>query len=81
MNREEILTWAIKGINAEIYELERSIQKGKKYLEEYRNGGKPKTDKTPEEIEKIISEKKKEFELLVKKRFDLSWERDVDLKE
>jgi hypothetical protein len=78
MKREELLSWAIKGLSTEIYELERSIEKGKKYLEEYRNGGQPKTKKTPEEIEKIIFEKKKEFELLVKKRFDLSWERDVD---
>lgn len=78
MKRKELLTWAIKGLSAEIEELDKSVQKGKKYLEEYRNGGQPKTEKTPEEIEKIIFEKKKQFEILVKKRFDLSWELDVE---
>jgi hypothetical protein len=81
MERKELLSWAIRGLSEEIYELESSIQKGKKYLEVYQNGGQPKTKKTPEEIEKIILEKKKEFELLVKKRFDLSWERDVELED
>ena len=78
MKRKELLKWAIKGLSAEIDELDKSVQKGKKYLEEYRNGGQPKTEKTPEEIEKIIFEKKKQFEILVKKRFDLSWELDVE---
>lgn len=78
MKRKELLTWAIKGLSAEIDELDKSVQKGKKYLEEYRKGGQPKTEKTPEEIEKIISEKKTQFEILVKKRFDLSWELDVE---
>ena len=78
MKQKELLMWAIKGLSAEIDELDRSVQKGKKYLEEYRQGTQPKTEKTPEEIEKIIEEKKKQFELLVKKRFDLSWELDVE---
>ena len=78
MKRKELLEWAIKGLSVEIEELDRSVQKGKKYLEEYQQGIQPKTEKTPEEIEKIISEKKKQFELLVKKRFDLSWELDVE---
>lgn len=81
MKRDELLTWAIRGLSEEIYVLEKSIQRGKRYLEVYQQGGQPKTEKTPEEIEKIIAEKKKQFELLVKKRFDLSWERDVELKE
>lgn len=81
MKRKELLTWAIRGLSEEIYDLEKSIQKGNKYLEVYRQGGQPKTEKTPEEIEKIISEKKKQFELLVKKRYDLSWERDVELED
>lgn len=78
MKRKELLTWAIKGLSAEIDELDKSVQKGKKYLEEHRKGGQPKTPMTPEEIKKVISEKKKQIELLDKKRFDLSWERDVD---
>ena len=78
MERKELLTWAIRGLSEEIYELESSIQKGKKYLEEYQQGKQPKTKKTPEEIKKIIQEKKKQIETLDKKRFNLSWERDVE---
>ena len=78
MEQKELLSWAIKGIYAEIQELEKTIQKGEKYLEEYRKGKQMRTKKSPEEIKKIIFEKKKQIELLDKKRFDLSSERDVE---
>lgn len=78
MERKELLSWAIRGLYAEIQEFERSIRVGEKYLNEYRNGKQPRTKKSPEEIEKIILEKKKQIETLDKKRFNLSWERDVE---
>lgn len=78
MEKKELLKWAIKGITTEIAELEKSVQKGEKYLEEYQKGKQMRTKKSPEEIKKIISEKKKQIELLDKKRFDLSWKRDVE---
>lgn len=78
MEQKELLSWAIKGLYAEIQELEKTIKKGEKYLEEYRKGKQMRTKKTPEEIKKIILEKKKQIEILDKKRFDLSWERDVE---
>jgi hypothetical protein len=78
MERKELLTWAIKGLSAEIDELDGTIRKGKKHLEEYRQGKQMQTKKTPEEIKTIIQEKQKQIELLDKKRFDLSWERDVE---
>jgi hypothetical protein len=78
MERKELLSWAIKGMYAEICELEKTVRKGEKYLEEYQNGKQLKTPMTPEAIKKVISEKKKQIELLDKKRFDLSWERDAD---
>jgi hypothetical protein len=78
MERKELLSWAIKGMYAEIQELEKTIRKGEKYLDEYQNGKQPKTPMKPEEIKKVISEKEKQIEILDKKRFDLSWERDVD---
>ena len=78
MKRKELLMWAIKGLSAEIDELDRTIRKGKKYLEEYRQGKQMQTKKTPEEIKNIIQEKQKQIESLDKKRFDLSWERDVE---
>ena len=71
MERKELLKWAIKGITTEIDELEKTIRRGEKYLEEYRQGKQMKT-------KKMIAEKKKQIEVLDKKRFDLSWERDVD---
>lgn len=78
MEQKELLKWAMKGITAEINEIEKTIRKGKQYLELYRNGGYPRTGKTPDEVRKIISEKQKQIEILDKKRFDLSWERDVE---
>lgn len=78
MERKELLTWAIKGLYLEIQELEKIIRVGEKYLEEYRQGKQPKTRMSPEDIKKVISEKKKQIEALDKKRFDLSWERDVE---
>lgn len=78
MERKELLEWAIKGITTEISELEKTIRKGEKYLEEYQKGKQPGTKKSPEEIKKIIFEKKKQIEILDKKRFNLSWERDVE---
>lgn len=78
MEQKELLEWAIKGLYAEIQELEKTVQKGEKYLEEYQKGKQTGTKKSPEEIKKIISEKKKQIEILDKKRFDLSWERDVE---
>ena len=78
MERKELLMWAIKGLSAEIDELDRTIRKGKKYLEEYRQGTQMQTKKTPEEIKNIIQEKQKQIETLDKKRFNLSWERDVE---
>lgn len=78
MERKELLKWAIKGLSAEIDELEKTIRKGEKYLDEYRKGKQPKSKKTPDEIKNIIKEKKKQIESLDKKRFDLSWERDVE---
>lgn len=78
MERKELLSWAIKGLSAEIDELEKTIRKGEKYLDEYRKGKQPKSKKPPEEIKNIIQEKKKQIESLDKKRFNLSWERDVE---
>jgi hypothetical protein len=81
MERDELLKWAIKGLSAEIDELDKTVRKGKGYLTDYYIGKQPKTKATPEEIEKIILEKQKQIESLDKKRFNLSWERDVELKE
>lgn len=73
MKDYEVYKWAVKGLRAEIDELEKQVNKGKQYLAEYEKGGKPKTPKTPQEIREIIQEKKAKIEELDKKRFDLEW--------
>lgn len=78
MNTTELMKWAVKGLSAEIDELEKAVNQGKRYLLEYEKGGKPKTPKTPDEIREIIAEKKAEIEKLDKMKFDLKWELDVE---
>lgn len=74
MTDKKVLEYAIKGIVKEIDDLEKTINQGKQYLKQYENGEKPKTPKTPFEIEKIIQEKKEKIEELVKFKDDLKWQ-------
>lgn len=78
MNETELMKWAVKGLSAEIDELEKTVNQGKRYLSEYEQGGKPKTPKTPDEIREIIRDKQAEIERLDKMKFDLKWELDVE---
>lgn len=78
MNTTELMKWAVKGLSAEIDELEKAVNRGKQYLSEYEKGGQPKTTKTPDEIREIIREKRAEIEKLDKMKFDLKWELDVE---
>ena len=78
MNTTELMKWAVKGLAAEIDELEKAVNQGKRYLLEYERGEKPKTPKTPDEIRQIIREKQAEIEKLDKMKFDLKWEIDVE---
>ena len=79
MSEKEILQWAVKGITAEIDELEKAVNRGKQLLLQYEKGQQPKTPKTPQEIKAIIQEKKAQIEKLDKERFALSWKVDVDM--
>lgn len=78
MNTTELMKWAVKGLSAEINELEKDVNRGKRYLSIYEMGGQPKTPKTPDEIREIIREKKAEIERLDKMKFNLKWELDVE---
>lgn len=78
MNTTELMKWAVKGLSAEIDELEKTVSQGKRYLLDYEKGGQPKTPKTPDEIRQIIQEKQAEIEKLDKMKFDLKWELDVE---
>ena len=78
MKHEELLKWAVKGIAAEIDSLEKTINQGKQLLLQYERGEKPKTTKTPYEINEVIREKRAEIERLDRMRFDLTWEMSVE---
>ena len=65
LNEKQLLDFALKGVNAEIDEIEKKVNQGKKYLQQYENGEKPKTPKTAYEIKKIIKKKNAEIEKLV----------------
>lgn len=73
MEKQELLQWAVKGIRAEIDELEKGVNRGKRLLLDFEKGITPKTPKTPQEIKDIIADKKAEIESLDKKRFELEW--------
>ena len=79
MNQKDLIAWAVKGIGAEIDGLEKTINQGKQLLLQFERGEKPKTTKTPYEIEQIIREKRAEIEKLSKMRFDLTWELEVEM--
>lgn len=81
MDNKELTKWAIKGLTAEIDEIEKSVNRGKQFLLQYERGQQPKTPKTPDEIKQIIRDKKAEIEKLDKMRFDLDWELAVENKE
>lgn len=70
---KKILEYAIAGLNAEIDQLEKSINQGKQYLKQIENGEKPKTDKSSYEINVIIRKKKEEIENLEKEKSEIKW--------
>lgn len=76
LNEKKVLEFAIKGIIAEIDEKEKSINQGKQFLLQYENGEKPKTPKTPYEINVIIRKKKEEIEQLAKYKNELYFKLD-----
>lgn len=78
MDNKELTKWAIKGLTAEIDEIEKSVNRGKQLLLQYERGQQPKTPKTPDEIKQIIRDKKAEIEKLDKMRFDLDWKLSVE---
>ena len=78
MNTTELMKWAVKGLSAEIEELEKVVNRGERYLSEYETGVQTKPPKTPDEIREIIREKREEIEKLDKMIFDLKWELAIE---
>lgn len=79
MTEKQILTYAIKGLAAEIDKLEKDIKQGYKFIEQIENGEKVKTPKTKFEILEIITEKDKKMKELEKEKFALSWHVEVEM--
>lgn len=75
MTNEKLVAYAIKGINAEIEELEKAVKKGRQYIAAIDNGEeKIKTTKTKFELREIVQEKQNEIEELTKYKAQLLWD-------
>lgn len=81
LNQKQILQYAIKGLSAEIAELEKQVKKGYDLVKQIENGEKVNTPKTKFEILDICRAKKAEIEKLDKEKFDLSWQIEIEMKE
>ncbi len=81
MTAKEILQYAVKGINAEIEQLEKDIKQGYKFIEQIDNGEKVKTPKSKYEILEIIAEKDEQMKKLEKEKFAISWQVEVEMKD
>lgn len=79
MTTKEILQYAIKGIAAEIQELEKDIKQGYKYIEQIDNDEKVKTPKTKYEILDIVKEKEEQMKNLEKEKFAIKWQVEVEM--
>lgn len=73
MKKELIIDYAIKGINADIEELEKDLKKSEKYIEQYYKGEKIKTKLTIYEIKEICKKKQTEIEELEKSKNESKW--------
>ena len=69
-----ILEYAVKGLTAEIEQLERDIRKGYALIKQIDNGEKVNTPKSRYEILEICRSKNAEIEKLDKDRSNLRWE-------
>ena len=66
LNQQTILEYAIKGVDAEIAEIEKSISKGKKIIKE--------DESKLYDVQPIINIKKAEIEKLVKLKDEIKWQ-------
>ena len=74
MRNEELVKWAVKGIEAEIEKLEKDVFKGLNLLKDIDEGKPIKSPKTRFEISAIVSEKRIQIEELGKAKAELQWE-------
>lgn len=79
LNQKQILQYAIKGITAEIEELEKSVRKGSSLIEKIEKGEQVNTKATKYEILEKVEAKIAKIEKLDKERFELNWQIDVEM--
>ena len=79
LNQKQILEYAVKGLSAEIEELEKQVKKGYDLVKKIDNGEKVNRSKTKFEILEICRVKKAEIERLDREKFDLSWQVNVEM--
>lgn len=79
LNQKQILQYAVKGLAAEIEQLDKDIKQGYKFIEQIDNGEKVKTPKTKFEIQKIIAEKDEQMKKLEKEKFEIKWQIEVEM--
>lgn len=80
LDNKQLLMWAIKGISAEIDNLEKAVRQGYKMLKDLQEGKPIKSPLNATEIQFVIDKKKKEIEKLSKEQFDLRWQLSVEEK-
>lgn len=73
LTKKELIEYAIKGIDADIAKIERSIKRGQTLLADIEKGI-AQSNKTPLEIKQTIQKKKAEVEHLIFIKLKLTWE-------
>lgn len=74
LDQKQILEYAVKGITAEISELEKAVRHGYDLVKKIENGEKVKTPKTEYEILDICRDKKANIEKLEQMKNELKWQ-------
>lgn len=78
LTQQQIIEYAIKGLEHEIEKHEKQIRKGYQFLEDIRKGKSVKTPKTEDEIIDIIQKHHAEIERLKNEIHELDWQRALE---
>lgn len=77
LTKTQLIEYAIKGIDADIEVLEKSIKKGKSLLQAHEKGIAAPSP-SAQEIWSIVQAKQAELDKLIEVKHSLRWEVDVD---
>ena len=78
LTKTQLIEYAIKGIDADIEVLEKSIKKGKSILQAHEKGIATPSPKSTQETRDIVQAKQAELERLNEVKHSLRWELDVN---